>query len=255
MYSPDVRSHALALLGEGLSLRAASMSTGISRSTLRDWRDNPDGPKLHADCPRCATSPTLPEPRADYAYLLGLYLGDGCISFAGARAKKVWKLRIMCADAWPGLIQECKRAMSAIRPNNKVMMQQRDGCTEVSSCSRHWPCLFPQHGPGRKHSRRIALQPWQRAITGEFPGDLARGLFHSDGYRGTNRVRARLADGDRFYEYPRYLFVNESRDILDLCGNTLNMFGVKWRFSRNNAISVARREAVARLDEFVGPKY
>jgi hypothetical protein len=28
-----------------------------------------------------------------------------------------------------------------------------------------------------------------------------------------------------------------------------------WRYSRRNSISVARRGAVARLDEFVGPKY
>jgi hypothetical protein len=32
-------------------------------------------------------------------------------------------------------------------------------------------------------------------------------------------------------------------------------FGVAWRFSKPNTISVARGEAVARLDEFVGPKY
>ena len=38
----------------------------------------------------CAPSPTLPEPQADYAYLLGLYLGDGCISLAGAKGKEVW---------------------------------------------------------------------------------------------------------------------------------------------------------------------
>jgi hypothetical protein len=30
---------------------------------------------------------------------------------------------------------------------------------------------------------------------------------------------------------------------------------VAWRYSRRNSISVARHEAVARLDEFVGPKY
>jgi hypothetical protein len=30
---------------------------------------------------------------------------------------------------------------------------------------------------------------------------------------------------------------------------------ISWRYSRRNAISLARREAVARLDEFVGPKY
>ncbi len=145
--------------------------------------------------------------------------------------------------------------MSAVRPGNKVSTQQKVGCAEVISCSRHWPCLFPQHGPGRKHLRNIELQPWQRIIVTQHPGAFARGLFHSDGYRGINRVRAQLAEGARWYEYPRYLFTNESEDILRLCGETLDRLGVAWRFSRRNAISVARREAVARLDEFVGPKY
>jgi hypothetical protein len=54
---------------------------------------------------------------------------------------------------------------------------------------------------------------------------------------------------------PRYLFVNKSADILGLCGDTLDRLGVTWRFSKPTTISVAKREAVARLDEFVGPKY
>ncbi len=87
------------------------------------------------------------------------------------------------------------------------------------------------------------------------PGRFARGLFHSDGYRGSNRVRAHLTEGDHWYEYARYIFTNESRDILRLCGETLDQLGAAWRFSRRNAISVARREAVARLDEVVVPKY
>ena len=103
--------------------------------------------------------------------------------------------------------------------------------------------------------RKIELQTWQRIMVTENAGRFARGLFHSDGYRGINRVRARLAHGDQWYEYPRYLFTNESGDILRLRGETLDLLGVDWRFSRRNAISVARREAVARLDEFVGPKY
>ena len=145
--------------------------------------------------------------------------------------------------------------MSAIRPLSKVSIQQKVGCAEVMSYSRHWPCLFPQYGPGRKHNRTIELQSWQQTIVAEHPGHFARGLFHSDGYRGINRVRAHLAAGDRWYEYPRYLFTNESRDILGLCGEVLDKLGVAWRFSKRNTISVARREAVARLDEFVGPKY
>ena len=60
-----------------------------------------------------------------------------------------------------------------------------------------------------------------------------------------NRVRRTLADGDHWYEYPRYLFGNESADILRLCGEALDQLGVAWRYSRRNSISVARREAVA----------
>jgi hypothetical protein len=251
MYNSDVRCHAIALMECGLSLRSVSMATGVNRATLRDWREHPR--MARAACPRCAAHPTLPEPHHDYAYLLGLYLGDGCISRMGD--KKVWRLRIMCADAWPGLIRECERAMSSIRPDNKVSIHQQVGCAEVSSYSGHWPCLFPQHAPGKKHMRTIELEPWQRTVVTANPGHLARGLFHSDGYRGINRVRAHLADGEHWYEYPRYLFTNESADILRLCGETLDQLGVAWRFSRRNTISVARRQAVARLDEFVGPKY
>jgi hypothetical protein len=203
MYSSAVRGKAIALMERGVSLRSISMSTGVNRATLRDWREHPEKALNRARCPRCADRPCLPEPHADYAYLLGLYLGDGCISRAGARDKEVWKQRIMCADAWPGLIGECERAMQSIRPSNKVSTQQKVGCTEVICCSRHWPGLFPQHGPGMKHMRKIELEPWQRTIVTRNPGHFARGLFHSDGYRGISRVRTHLADGDRWYEYPR----------------------------------------------------
>ncbi len=145
--------------------------------------------------------------------------------------------------------------MSDVMPASGVFGVQRIGMTEVKSYSKHWPCLFPQHGPGMKHTRSIELAAWQQVIADRHPGDFARGLFHSDGYRGMNRVRRPLADGDRWYEYPRYLFSNKSLDILGLCGEALDRLGVEWRFARPDVISVAKRGAVARLDEFVGPKY
>ena len=80
---------------------------------------------------------------------------------------------------------QARLAMSVVMPSSKVFAVARTGCTEIKSTSKHWLCLFPQHGPGMKHQRVIELEPWQERIVAEYPGDFARGLFHSDGYRGS----------------------------------------------------------------------
>jgi hypothetical protein len=118
----------------------------------------------------------------------------------------------------------------------------------------HWLCLFPQHGPGAKHTRRIELVPWQQSIVKRNPSELLRGLFHSDGCRITNRATRTVNGVTTRREYPRYFFSNESADILALCSTSLDRLGIAHRFPRYNTISVARREAVAALDEVVGPK-
>ena len=237
---------------QGLIDREVARITGASIGAVQKWRTGSrraPGMERKLECPRC-TDKSVDEPA--YAYLLGLYLGDGCLT-RGHR--DVFALSIACCDDWPGLITAAKSAMSAVMPASGVFSVRRVGMTEVKSTSKHWPCLFPQHGPGRKHTRKIELAEWQRAIVERYPGDFARGLFHSDGCRGVNRVRRRLSTGERWYEYQRYLFVNNSEDILWLCGQTLDRLGVAWRFSKPNTISVARKKAVAQLDEFVGPKY
>ena len=97
-------------------------------------------------------------------------------------------------------MEQAGLTMSAVMPSSKVFYHARVGCTDIKSTSKHWLCLFPQHGPGRKHQRKIELAPWQEEIVAEYPGDFARGLFHSDGCRAINRVRRPLKDGDRWYE-------------------------------------------------------
>jgi hypothetical protein len=255
MYPQATVNTALHLSAIGILDRENARISGVSVAAIRHWRSGrrrtpySTATRRSRGCPRCHGR-SMDE--AAYAYLLGLYLGDGHI----ARGRRdVYALSLACCDDWPGLLAAARRAMSAVMPASSVCCVQQPGYTAVKSYSKHWPCLFPQHGPGRKHHRKIELDQWQFIIVQKYPGELARGLFHSDGWRGVNRVRRRLADGDRWYEYPRYLFSNESKDILRLCGETLDQLGVAWRFSRRNAISVARREAVARLDEFVGPKY
>jgi hypothetical protein len=255
MYPQSTVDFALHLSAIGVLDQETAQICGVSIGAIRHWRSGrrraSSGRALSKAnaCPRCHGRP-LDEPA--YAYLLGLYLGDGHIAHG---PRDVYVLAIACSDDWPGLMDAAQHALSAVMPTSSVCRVRQRGCTMVKSYSKHWPCLFPQHGPGRKHLRKIELREWQKAIVGKYPGEFAKGLFHSDGWRGNNHVRRTLAGGDHWYEYPRYQFSNESVDILRLCGEALDRLGVVWRFSRRNSISVARREAVARLDEFVGPKY
>jgi hypothetical protein len=107
---------------------------------------------------------------------------------------------------------------------------------------------------GVKHLRQIVLTEWQRDIVAKDPRPLIRGLLHSDGCRCTNTVHRKLPSGVRTYSYPRYLFSNMSGDIQGIYTDALDQLGIAWRQNRFNSISVARREAVAALDVFVGPK-
>ncbi|WP_321170730.1 hypothetical protein [Embleya scabrispora] len=125
----------------------------------------------------------------------------------------------------------------------------------MKSYSRHWPCLFPQHGPGRKHERPIILESWQRDIVRAEPWALVRGLIHSDGCRNVNRTTRMVAGERKRYEYPRYLFANESTDVMRILTTTLDELGVEWKFARRNLLSVARRGSVALMDRHIGPKY
>jgi hypothetical protein len=216
--------------------------------TVWDWtRDRPDSQSMTtADrCFRCRDSPVPPDDPSAYAYLLGLYLGDGHL----VTSARVPVLRIACANAWPHLIDECAAAMLAVLARS-VQRVPMTGHVSVQSYGKHWPCLLPQHGPGKKHERPIVLAEWQRPIVAQHAGHFLRGLFHSDGCRIVNRVTVR----GRVYAYPRYLFANKSTDIIGLCQEALDLLGIAWRMNRPNSLSVARRDAVAALDRHVGPK-
>jgi hypothetical protein len=231
---------------------------GIPAGTVGTWthRDRARrGEPLRRKTAACPVHDDAPLDNKAFAYLLGLYLGDGCISRLG----RTYSLRIACCATWPGLIDECTTAMSAVRPDNRVSFTKSPGCVMVTAYSNHWPCLFPQHGPGRKHERPIYLAPWQQEIVDLHPWPLIRGLIHSDGCRITNWTTRMVAGKQKRYEYPRYFFTNKSDDIRRILTDTLDAVGVEWttlaRGSDPFNISIARRASVALMDEHVGPKY
>ena len=113
--------------------------------------------------------------------------------------------------------------------------------------SKHWPCLLPQHGPGKKHKRRIALEPWQQALVDQATEEFILGLIHSDG--------CRVVANDRGVMSIRYHFSNMSEDIHGLFTAALDKLGIPWTRSSKKIVSIYRKAATARLDEFVGPKH
>jgi hypothetical protein len=185
-------------------------------------------------------------------YLLGLYLGDGCIS-TGPRA--VYRLRINLDLAYPKIVDECEAAMRHVAPLNRVYRQLRKGnyvdrpqpsLVELSAYSKSWPCLFPQHGPGRKHLRTIELAGWQRDLMKRHPEPLLRGLIHSDGCRFINTGRGG-------WVCPRYVFNNRSDDIRAIFCEACDVVGVRYTFAPR-AVYVSRKVDVQRLDGFIGQK-
>jgi hypothetical protein len=184
-----------------------------------------------------------------YAYLLGLYLGDGYIVH---HRRGVYRLTITLDAKYPGIVSECREAIEAVMPKGRVGIQFRHGgtCAWVINSSKQWPCLLPQHGPGKKHERLIELADWQQRVGRAHVKHLLRGLIQSDGCRFTNTIR----HPRKTYEYPRYNFSNRSADIRRIFCDACDLLGIEWRVMNAFNISVARQASVARLDEFIGPK-
>ncbi|MBF9070912.1 RNA polymerase sigma factor sigma-70 region 4 domain-containing protein [Streptacidiphilus fuscans] len=255
-YDLDTRNRALTLLRDGVSNAEVSRRLGIPSGTVAWWlhRDrarNGGLPGAHRST--CHTCHGDPLDRTAYGYLLGLYLGDGHIFQSGKH--RVPNLTIACCEDWPGLIDAAEDAVRRVFPHNSPCRVRRVGCTYVKVYSKHLDCHFPQHGPGKKHTRHIQLAPWQREIVDEHPWELIRGLVHSDGCRITNWTTRR---GKR-YEYPRYFFTNVSDDIRRIYTDALDRVGIAWKETRRGStpynISVARRESVQVMDVHVGPKF
>jgi hypothetical protein len=68
----------LALAREGLNKSEIARRTGIPRATVRDWLKGRTPEQRVA--PAWPTDHDIAGPREQYSYLLGMYLGDGCLS-------------------------------------------------------------------------------------------------------------------------------------------------------------------------------
>jgi hypothetical protein len=249
VHPPELRAAALELVARGLNDCEISRRIGVNRRTISDWRRQPYARKTEAaTCSRC-WRPAKPTwfTTADYAELLGFYLGDGCISVH----PRTQRLRIALDAKYPGIIEAARGLLVACFPLNQVdVIPYREGdCFAVSIYSAHLTCVLPQHGAGRKHKRKIDLEPWQEAILEAEPWSFIRACIWTDGCAFINRTGP--------YEYLSYDFTNYSTDIADLFVEACGRVGVEYRRTNYRGawkIRINRRPSVALMLEHVGRK-
>ncbi|HET9874567.1 MAG TPA: helix-turn-helix domain-containing protein [Mycobacterium sp.] len=134
------------LVAAGLNDCAIARQTGIPRPTVWGWRRRPPVRQPRNSRTSPCTHDFSGLPANAYSYLLGLYLGDGCIS----RHPRAWRLRIVLDIKYPGIIDRCRDTIDTLMPGQRAaVLRCVKNCVEVSLYSKHWPCLFPQHGPGK----------------------------------------------------------------------------------------------------------
>jgi hypothetical protein len=242
MRSAEQFDAAKRLIAAGVNDCAIARQIGVPRTTVRDWRRRPPIRSRHLGAPCGIAHDFAQLPAEAYCYVLGMYLGDGCISRSG----RVWHLRVTLDKKYPTIIDRCRQAIEVLMPGQRTGIVQRVGCVDVSLFSKHWPCLLPQHGPGRKHTRRIALEQWQQALVDKATEEFILGLIHSDG--------CRVVANDRGVMSIRYHFSNRSEDIIGLFTAALDSLDIPWTRSTKYIVSIYRKAATARLDTFIGPK-
>jgi hypothetical protein len=183
-----------------------------------------------------------------------MYLGDG---YVACPPRGNPHIQITLGSDYPAIIAECVGALEQLIEGLAVHVWRDPVNRRVSvhATYAYWTDVLPQHGPGRKHHRSIELREWQRILLDRAPEWFLRGLIHSDGCRTMNTFTTRLPSGrDATYSYPRYFFSNESQDIRAIFCEYCERVGLRWTQSNRRNISIAHRDSVAKLDEFVGPK-
>lgn len=211
----------LNLYKNGLSQVKIQNVLGFDRSTIRQILNDPEKYLSKASVGFNLNDIN----RKSYAFILGVYLGDGCIS--KTHKLNVYRLRIALDQKYKNLNQEIIDELQKIFPNNKIALNNTpntNGCV-ISVYSSNLLSLFPQHDLGLKHDRPIVLEEWQKEIIDEFPMDFLRGLMYTDGsfyYSG---------------KYERCNFVNKSLDIVNICSETMNKLNI------NNCVRIRRPDS------------
>ena len=206
MRSPEIRAEVLRLVGEGVNDCEVARRLGLPRTTVRDIRRAPDRPV----CPRCWHALEAHRPHARGA----TPSCSACTSVTAA--SRAWGARSACGSrstartrASSARRTSCSRAGFPEHTCQRGPCRRRARRRSSASTRTHLPCLFPQHGPGKKHERPMRLEPWQWAC-------VAAGAVGLPARAASAPTAARSSTGPGATSTSRTTSTTCRGDILDL---------------------------------------
>jgi hypothetical protein len=243
------------MLSTGIKISEIAFATGINRSTISNWKQR-NGRNLiktvshdgeGADRYLKTFIENMNESRrADYSYLLGLYLGDGCIY----RLPKTYKLTITLDNKYDSLNEYTISVFSRFFEKPAYIfdlsLHGRGNAIDIITHSCTLPVIFPQHGRGRKHDRSIELKEWQVDIIDSI--SFVKGLMMSDGSMYVDLQCGNTKAG----------FTNKSEDIIRIFEKYLNKLNIEYKtYKKKTGIymtTIHKQESVSRLVDLIGTK-
>jgi len=194
---------------------------------------------------------------AYYSFILGLYLGDGCIS----KLPRTKKLSIYLDLKYEKLNKYIEFVMKELFNKQPYIIdyskikndKNRFNMIEIIYHNCNLGILFPHEGVGNKHLRKIELSDWQKEIL--VPEEFIKGLMFSDG----------CFYYDKFNKKYFYNFSNCSTDIANLCVEYLNKIEIinnmhtkktlsKKSKTLSHSVNVYKVGQVEKLHDLIGDK-
>lgn len=275
-------NEAIELLKLEPNMMEVSRQTGINWNTLRNWKLGKSKSYEEFYLNKVLQQPThrreiknpieylaslnsslVPENRnAYYSFILGLYLGDGCIS-----KNKSFSLDIYLDKKYDKMnkyVSFCYGELFGRKATitDRSTHNSNSNCIVVKYSNPNLDILFPHTGVGMKHLRKIELHEWQKEIIN--PIEFIKGLIYSDGsfyYDKRNK---------KYF----YNFTNCSDDITNMFVKYLNKLGVFSTSTKEknlnktstyegkniiartlaNNVNIYRIEDVKKLHDLIGDK-
>lgn len=219
-YTKDDVTQVRELFTEGLNRCQISRQTNIPLSTLRKWLNHDDF-NLRDDRNAVKITDIINDKirREAYSFCLGIYLCDGYI--VQSKQHRVPNITFYNDYQYPINTREWCDKIQIIFPENKVNCKKKpsSNCVIVKVYNNCIWDLFPQHGKGKKHDRKLILEDWQKEIIKEFPEEFIKACVQSDGCIYIQKVSNR--------QYHRHNFINKSEDIIDFFLWALSLVGIQ----------------------------